>query len=83
MKNDRCPYRKPDCFAFGAYGKCIACSDTRFESCECPFYKTKAQRYKEHLLGIQKLEQENRFDLIGKYGEQENNKWIWRDIVDG
>lgn len=79
--SDKCPFRKPDCFAFGIYGRCNACTNTDFNSTECPFYKTATQRYREHHSAVSKLESENRFDLIAKYGEMNEQPRIWREIV--
>jgi len=81
--SDRCPFRKPDCFAFGIYGRCNACSNTAFNSTECPFYKTNLERQKGHHEAVKRLEETGRYDLIGRYGEEENQPRIWREITDG
>lgn len=79
---DRCPYGKIDCFAFGYFGRCTACSNTEFTSNECPFYKTRITRYKEHEDGIERLRKIGRPDLIVKYGQKDIQPRIWREIED-
>ncbi len=82
VHSDKCSNRTPDCFAFGVYGKCKACSDTNFKH-GCPFYKTNEQRQKEHEQSIRKLENIGRYDLIGKFGESENQPRVWGEIYNG
>lgn len=77
---DKCPYVHTDCFAYGVYAKCTACSPTNFESDECPFYKPKHQRWQEHQQNIKILREKGREDLIDKYGNQDGNRSAWRDI---
>ena len=42
--DNRC--NRKDCFG-NKDGMCMPLSDTRFKGKECPFFKTKEQRYKE------------------------------------
>ena len=77
---DKCHFCKTDCFAYGLYARCSALSDTMFESDNCPFYKNKEQRWKEHHESVRHLHRTGQDDLIYKYGEQPDQKRIWRDI---
>ena len=75
---DKCVYGKYDCFAYTGYGKCKACSDTRFKG-ECPFYKTAAQRWLEHNEAMRSLKDRGMNRLIRKYGDDQSK--IWKEIV--
>lgn len=81
-KTDRCIYSREDCFAYGLYGRCYACDDTDFSGNTCPFYKTREERYKEHQATVTRLKDANRHDLIKKYGEEDRQKYVWREIED-
>lgn len=78
-KSDKCPYNRTDCFAFGIYGKCKACIETDFKH-GCPFYKTAAERRKGHEQSVNRLECMGRYDLIGKYGEEDKQPRVWGEI---
>lgn len=75
----RCFENKTDCFAYTKYGGCRACSETVFSG-PCPFYKTSLQRLSEHQANLIRLQRMERRDLIHLYGEEGDQKWIWRDI---
>ena len=75
-----CKQRKPDCFAFGDYGVCKALIFADFDGKPCPFYKTKAQRWDEHVCSIRRLENINRCDLIVTYGETIDQRKVWAEI---
>lgn len=83
MSMDKCPFGKVDCFAFCFYGRCVALSNTEFSSTECPFYKTRGERYDGHEKSIIRLHTIKRPDLIVKYGQKDIQPRIWREIEDG
>jgi hypothetical protein len=83
MSMDKCPFGKVDCFSFSFFGRCTALSNTEFSTVECPFYKTKAERYKGHEASIIRLHEIHRPDLIVKYGQKDIQPRIWREIEDG
>ena len=82
MSMDKCPFGRIDCFGFGIYGRCIALSNTDFECDQCPFYKTKLERYLGHQNAITRLHEIGRKDLIVKYGQKDIQPRIWKEIED-
>lgn len=68
IEDEYCKEKLVDCFAFGTYGRCIALSDTRFKH-GCPFYKPRVMAEIEKQTAVERLEKQNRYDLIKKYSE--------------
>lgn len=81
-KADKCPFRLDDCFGFGYYGRCNVCDSTNFSGEQCPFYKTKETRLQEHCKSVDRLNRIGRLDLVMKYGKNERQPLIWREITD-
>ena len=77
---DKCQFKHEDCFAYGAYGKCSFLSDTKFKD-DCPFYKTYGTRFSEHMKSVERLKSLGRWDLIEKFGREENQPRVWGEIV--
>lgn len=79
--SDVCVEQRADCFGFGFCGVCNVCDDTNFKDKPCPFYKTSYVRYKEHTATVEKLKQQGRYDLIQKYGRNDNQSRLWGEII--
>lgn len=78
LQKDKCYHGNVDCFAFGSYGRCLACTDTSFE--KCPFYKTAEQRRKEHYASLKRLHELNKQYLIDKYSPAGGLTSVWNEI---